>query len=73
MKPVLNEAFVRQLAAGALALCDFILVVRKYQVFPAQVQVTGAPIDYLDWEVTPDMGIMTTFPICQPPDPPTMT
>jgi hypothetical protein len=37
--------------------------------FPAQVQVTGAPIDYLDWEVTPDMGLMVTFPICQPPDP----
>jgi uncharacterized repeat protein (TIGR01451 family) len=37
--------------------------------FPSQVQVTGDPVDYLDFEVTPDVGLGSTFPICSPPDP----
>ena len=37
--------------------------------FPAQVQLVGTPVDYVEWVLTPDGDIASTIPICQPPDP----
>ena len=37
--------------------------------FPAQIEITGDPIDYLDWDLTPDTEPAYTITICQPPDP----